>query len=169
VGVNIEDSLPDTPGELLTTQAQCDRLRAARAAAERRSLPLFINARCDIYFGARLVKTERPQQLLERAAAYAQAGASGVFVPGLTDLDVLARLCDAVGVPVNVMMGPRLPSAGALAGVGVRRISQGGVSFLLAAGYLERVTKAFLEGPYETAGGDVAPAVHLIRDLATHP
>jgi 2-methylisocitrate lyase-like PEP mutase family enzyme len=90
-------------------------------------------------------------------------------VPGLTDLDVLARLCDAVGVPVNVMVWPGLPSVEALAGVGVRRISQGGASFLLAAGYLERMTSTFLEGSYETAGGDVVPARHLVPNLVTRP
>ena len=169
VGVNIEDRLPEAPGELFTAQAQCDRLLAARAAAERRSLPLFINARCDVYFGARLAEAERPHQLLARAAAYAEAGASGVFVPGLADLDVLARLCDTVGVPVSVMAWLGLPSVEALASVGIRRISQGGASFLLAAGYLERMTRAFLEGPYETAGGDVVPAVHLIPHLVTRP
>lgn len=169
VGVNIEDSRPDAAGELVMTEDQCDRLRAARAAAERRSLPLFINARCDVYFGARLPAAERPRQLLERAAAYVGAGASGVFVPGLTDLDVLATLCRAVGVPVNVMVAPGLPGVEALAGAGVRRISQGGASFLLAAGYLERMTKAFLEGPYEAAGGDVVPARHLVRNLVTRP
>jgi 2-methylisocitrate lyase-like PEP mutase family enzyme len=168
-GVNIEDRLPETRGELFTTEAQYDRLRAARAAAERRSLPLFINARCDVYYGARLAEAERPQRLLERATAYTEAGASGVFVPGLTDLDILARLCDTVGVAVNVMAYPGLPSVEALASAGVRRISQGGASFLLTAGYLERMTRAFLEGPYETAGGDVAPAVHLVRDLVTRP
>jgi 2-methylisocitrate lyase-like PEP mutase family enzyme len=167
VGVNIEDGRPDAPGQLFTTEAQCDRLRAARAAAERHALPLFINARCDVYFGARVGETERVQQLLERATAYVEAGASGVFVPGLTDLDVLTELCKTVSVPVNVMVSPGLPSVEDLAGAGVRRISQGGGSFLLSAGYLERMTKAFLEGPYETAGGDVIPAVRLIPKLAT--
>jgi 2-methylisocitrate lyase-like PEP mutase family enzyme len=169
VGVNIEDSIPATRGELFTIEDHCDRLRAARAAAERRSLPLFINARCDVYFGARIAGAERPRQLLERATAYTEAGASGVFVPGLTDLDVLARLCDTVGVPVNVMVAPGLPSVEDLATAGVRRISQGGAGFLLAAGYLERMTRAFLEGPYETAGGDVVPAMQLVRKLVTRP
>jgi 2-methylisocitrate lyase-like PEP mutase family enzyme len=166
VGVNIEDRPPRARGELFTTEAQCDRLRAARAAAERRSLPLFINARCDVYFGARLAEEERPRQLLERASAYVEAGANGVFVPGLTDLGILAGLCDTVDAAVNVMVCPGLPGVEALASAGVRRISQGGFSFLMAASYLERMTKAFLDGPYQTAGGDVVPALHLIGDLA---
>ena len=165
VGVNIEDSLPGSPGELFALETQCDRLRAARAAVERRSLPLFINARCDAYFGAQVADAERPRQLLDRAGAYAESGASGVFVPGLIDLDLLARLSESVDVPVSVMMLPGLPSIEALATVGVRRISQGGASFVLAASFLERTTKAFLEGPLETVGGDVEPAGHLIPDL----
>jgi 2-methylisocitrate lyase-like PEP mutase family enzyme len=167
VGVNIEDSVPDAPGELFTIPVQCDRLRAARAAAESRSLPLFINARCDVYFGDGLAEREHLKQLLERTLAYANAGASGVFVPGVVDLDVLARLCDTVGVPVNVMVWPGLPSVEALSSVGVRRISQGGASFFLAAGYFERMTRTYLTGPYETAGGDVDPAVHLVSHLVT--
>jgi 2-methylisocitrate lyase-like PEP mutase family enzyme len=166
VGVNIEDKPPRSGGELFTTEAQCARLAAARAAAERRSLPLFINARCDVYFGARLAEEERPRQLFERATAYVAAGATGVFVPGLTDLGVLARLCGTVDAVVNVMVRPGLPSVEALAGAGVRRISQGGFSFLMTASYLERMTRAFLDGPYETAGGDVVPAPHLLGELA---
>jgi DNA-binding NarL/FixJ family response regulator len=68
VGVNIEDSIPQASGELFTTEAQCDRLREVRAAAQRRSLPLFINARCDVYFGDGVPETERPRQLLEAGA-----------------------------------------------------------------------------------------------------
>lgn len=165
VGVNIEDSRPEAPGELFTTGDQCDRLRAARGAAERRSLPLFINARCDVYFGAHLPDTERLHHLLERATAYVEAGASGVFVPGLTDLDVLARLCDAIRVPVNVMLGPGIPGTSALADAGVRRISQGGMSFLQAAASLERAAKNYLAGYEETI--DAVPAAHLLSELAT--
>ena len=152
---------------MFATEAQCDRLRAARSVAERRSLPLFINARCDAYFGAQLAEAERFGHLLDRSAAYVESGASGVFIPGLTDLDLLATLCNTVNVPVNVMMLPGLPSIEALGGVWVRRISQGGASFLLTAGFLERTTKSFVEGPYETVGGDVEPAVHLIPGMVT--
>ena len=78
---------------------------------ERRSLPLFINARCDAYFGAQVADAERPSPtVLDRAGAYAESGASGVFVPGLIDLDLLARLSESVDVPVSVMMLPGLPS-----------------------------------------------------------
>jgi 2-methylisocitrate lyase-like PEP mutase family enzyme len=48
---------------------------------------------------------------LSRAATYAEAGADGLFVPGLTDLDTITLLADGP-LPLNVMAGPaHLPSA----------------------------------------------------------
>ena len=60
---------------------------------------------------------------------------------------------------------PGLPSIDELAAAGVRRISQGAAAFLATIGYLERTTKAFLDGePLEFAGSD-PPAVHLVPQL----
>jgi 2-methylisocitrate lyase-like PEP mutase family enzyme len=94
-----------------------------------------------------------------------EAGADGVFVPGLVDAEPLGTVCKEVAAPVNVMVWPGLPPVDELTALGVRRISQGATAFLLAAGYLERTTKAYLDGPHESAGGDVVPAFHLIGSL----
>ena len=48
---------------------------------------------------------------IERAHAYAEAGASGFFVPGLADLKLLERVCAASPLPVNFMAFPGAPSA----------------------------------------------------------
>jgi 2-methylisocitrate lyase-like PEP mutase family enzyme len=168
VGVNIEDTLPDVPGRLVDTAAQCDRLAAARASAAATSVPLFVNARCDIWFGSAAPSgSDDPlAEALTRAAAYVEAGADGVFFPGLVDAGELATLCREIAAPVNVMAWPGLPPVDELAALGVRRISQGATAFLLDVGYLERTTKAYLEGPHDQAGGDVVPAFHLIAALA---
>ena len=170
VGVNIEDSMPDVPGRLFDAAAQCERLAAARASADATPVPLYINARCDVWFGADLGSgsgsDDRLTEGLARAAAYVEAGADGVFLPGLVDAETLAKVCREIPVPINVMLWPGLPPVEELAAIGVRRISQGATAFLLDVGYLERMTKAFLEGPHEQAGGDVAPAFHLIGPLA---
>jgi 2-methylisocitrate lyase-like PEP mutase family enzyme len=62
---------------------------------------------------------------LERARAYADAGASGFFVPLLADLKLLERLCRESPLPVNFMAFPKCPSNADVAGVGVARISHG--------------------------------------------
>ncbi|RKQ73305.1 isocitrate lyase/PEP mutase family protein [Oceanibaculum indicum] len=59
------------------------------------------------------------------AQAYAAAGASGFFVPGLVDAASIGALCRDTALPVNVMVMDGTPSAGALADLGVARISHG--------------------------------------------
>ena len=69
---------------------------------------------------------------LERAAAYAEAGASGFFVPGLADLALLERLCAASPLPVNFMAWPGTPPAAEIAAAGIARISHGPFPWKLA-------------------------------------
>ena len=64
-------------------------------------------------------------EAIERAAAYAEAGASGFFVPGLSNPDLIGRVCGAVALPVNIMMRPGVPEVRTLAGLGVARVSYG--------------------------------------------
>jgi len=124
-GVNIEDSHGDD-GALFTPAQQADRLRAARAAAVEAGVPeLVVNARTDVFLRQVGDPAGRLDDVLERAAAYAKAGADVLFVPGQLDLDVLKRLVDASPLPVNVMAAPGGPTVGDLRAVGVRRVTVG--------------------------------------------
>ncbi|MFI6603230.1 isocitrate lyase/phosphoenolpyruvate mutase family protein [Nonomuraea sp. NPDC050536] len=64
-------------------------------------------------------------EVIARTAAYAEAGADGIFVPGLLDIDVLNTLCAESPLPVNAMAVAGGPSVTELAQAGVRRISLG--------------------------------------------
>ena len=141
VGVNIEDVDPARPGRLVAVSEQTDRLAAARAAG---GSACFVNARCDAYFG---VEGDAPEEvLLDRAAAYVDAGADGLFVPGLTDVAVLTRVTAEIGVPVNVMIGFGAPSIEELAAAGVRRTSQGGEPFVATTGCFAAWVADYLAG-----------------------
>ena len=70
---------------------------------------------------------------IARLIAYRDAGADAVYAPGLTDLDQIAAVVRAVGVPVNVLALPSGPTIAELASVGVRRVSVG--SLLAGAAY----------------------------------
>jgi len=127
VGINLEDGYPAGDGAgVRPVEEAVARLREARAAADALLPGFWINARTDICLNA---KAEHHAGLMEeviaRAAAYAEAGASSFFVPGLRDLSLIARVCAASPLPVNVMAGPEAAGFGALAGAGVRRISYG--------------------------------------------
>jgi len=118
VGINIEDGRLH-PGAL------ADRIGAARRAAERAGVPLFVNARTDVHL-AGLVDPERLlAETLERARRYRGAGADGVFVPGVRDVETIRALVESIDGPVNVMAGPGSPTVAELARLGVARISLG--------------------------------------------
>lgn len=126
VGINFEDQV--VGGEYLyPIEKQAERIRAIRAAANESGVPLFINARTDVFIKT-LPDPETEEQLdqaLERAAAYAEAGASGLFAPGLRDAEMIGQLCERSSLPVNIFVIPRVPSNNELAALGVARISYG--------------------------------------------
>lgn len=66
VGVNIEDRRRDAKGPLFALAEQCERLGAARDAADRRIDAFTINARTDVYLGAVGEPDQREEMVLER-------------------------------------------------------------------------------------------------------
>jgi len=123
VGVNIEDRLPGQ-AVLLDPAEQADRLAAARTAAGRLGVPLWINARTDVFLAGQGPDGRLLAAAADRAVAYAAAGADSIFVPGLTDPAAIAELA-AGPLPIAVMAGPGAPPAAELAAAGAARISLG--------------------------------------------
>ena len=117
-GVNFEDGQPD--GRL----RKVDHHAAIIAAVTRAAPDLFVNARTDTYWLNVGETGRRLDETLERLAAYREAGASGVFVPGLGDLGAIAAVATAVALPLNVLWQPGVDLA-ALHGAGVARVSTG--------------------------------------------
>ncbi len=167
VGVNIEDARPGEPGVLFEVPAQVERLRAARAAADTSGVPMFVNARCDVFFGAAVPADRAFDEVRNRAHAYEDAGADGLFLPGLIDLATIEAVIAACELPLNVMVSPGLPSFEQLAAAGVRRISQGGSSFLAANGMVHAMTAAYVAGdlhpPLEAVSSGLSLLPSLIR------
>lgn len=130
VSVNFEDGRPGESGGLYDVDTQSERIQAIRRRSDEAGVPLFVNARTDLFFGTSPERQrEQLQHAQERASAYAEAGANGLFVPALTDEDVIAELCDATPLPVNVMIVDGAPSVAHLAELGVARVSYGPLPF----------------------------------------
>jgi len=128
IGCNFEDQVVGGEG-LHPIAFQAGRIAEARAAV---GADFFINARTDIFLKSRDHDAARVDAALERAAAYARAGASGFFAPGLADLALLKRLCAAAPLPVNFMAWPGTPPAAEIAATGIARISHGPFPWKLA-------------------------------------
>lgn len=126
VGINFEDQVIDGK-ELYSIEDQCARIKAIRYEAERVSIPIFINARTDIFLKSDSVNLNDDllEEALKRAFAYTEAGANGFFVPGLKNIKHIKKLCKLLRIPLNIMVLPDTPSLKQLAELGVARISYG--------------------------------------------
>ena len=82
---------------------------------------------------------------ISRLLAYQDAGADVVYAPGLVDLEQIAAVVEAVGVPVNVLALSNGPSVSELASVDVRRVSTGGALARSAYGALLSAAQELLE------------------------
>jgi 2-methylisocitrate lyase-like PEP mutase family enzyme len=88
---------------------------------------------------------------LQRAHAYAAAGADGIFMPGLADLRLIELAAKASPLPLNIMVGEATPALAALARAGVARVSHGPGPYLTAMRALEGAARAaFDDGAPET-------------------
>jgi 2-methylisocitrate lyase-like PEP mutase family enzyme len=128
IGINFEDRIVKGSG-LYSVDRQARRIAAIRKAAERKGVDLFINARTDVFFEH---GDDAVGEALDRAKAYAAAGASGFFVPGLVNDALIGRVAEAVTLPVNVMVMDGVPSNGRLSELGVARISYGPIPYVRA-------------------------------------
>ena len=117
-GINIED------GNRTAVDA-AERIRVARHAADAAGVPLFINARTDVFLAACGSQEEMTEEAIGRANRYVEAGADGIFVPGATSAESILTLTTAIPVPVNIMVGPGSLSVDELGRLGVARVSLG--------------------------------------------
>ena len=132
VGINLEDGSDDP------------ELTCAKIAAIRNLGPdLFINARTDVMLRG-LAPGREVEEILSRAHRYEAAGASGLFIPGVTDPAMIAAVVVGTRLPVNVMARPGLPALADLTSLGVRRLSAGGAIAQAGWGLTGRLAQAFL-------------------------
>jgi 2-methylisocitrate lyase-like PEP mutase family enzyme len=144
VGLNFEDQVVNGVG-LYSISDQAARLRAVRQAADALKLPAFINARTDVFLKTAPGTPHRElmADAVARCAAYADAGADGFFVPGLTDKTLIRQICEASALPINVMITAKLSEFRDIAALGVARISFGPAPYIGLSSVLELEARAF--------------------------
>jgi 2-methylisocitrate lyase-like PEP mutase family enzyme len=144
VGCNFEDQVVGTD-QLYSIDEQAARIVAVRRAA---GPNFFINARTDLFLKAPQETHDDAlvDQAIERGRAYAEAGASGYFVPMLRDLRLIERVCAASPIPVNFMTYPGCPSNAEVAATGVARISHGPFPHMALMKQLEAAARAAISG-----------------------
>ena len=150
VGVNLEDGA-ESPDLL------CAKIEAAKTAATRAGVDLFVNARTDVYLRG-LVPAERAvAESIERGRRYQAAGCDGLFVPKVADAAAIRAIAAATPLPLNVLVVPGLAPIAELQRLGVRRVSAGSAIAQAAYGVARRAAAQFLdEGRYDAMSDRLA-------------
>ena len=140
VGCNFEDQVVGGEG-LHPLELQVRRIAAIRAAV---GADFFINARTDLFLKTQTHDDALIDQVIERGKAFADAGASGLFVPRLADTRQIERVVREVPLPLNVIAFPGAPPKSEWASAGVARISHGPFPHRALMKQLEEAARAAL-------------------------
>ncbi|MFD3191597.1 oxaloacetate decarboxylase [Sedimentitalea sp. HM32M-2] len=159
-GGAIEDATGDPSDPIYDFELAIQRIRAAVDARPTKNFLITARAENYIYGRSDLGDTIR------RLQAFEQAGADVVYAPGLPDIECVRAVCEAVTVPVNVVVGLSATTytVDDLSKTGVRRISTGGSLARAALGEMVRAATELKErGSYFYADRAISDA-----DAADH-
>ena len=156
-GLSIEDNSGQSEEPLYDFDLAVERITAARKAIDDTGTGVILTARCEAW----LVGDADPLTTsLERLVAFADAGADCLYAPGVTDLEEISAIVNAVAPkPVNVLVSTNNcnVTVSQLADLGVRRISVGGALARAAWGGFVNAAKEIQEQGTFTAFADATP------------
>ena len=165
-GMNFEDATGDASRPLTELSLQLERIKAIREVARKSDVALVLNARTDVYLLQVGDASKRYDEAVRRLAAFRDAGADCVFVPGIRDIETIRRVVRDLKCPVNILAVPGSPSVQELAELGVKRISLGSGPMRAAMGMLRTIAEELkTAGTYDQMAS--APSHAAMNQLMT--
>ncbi len=169
VGINIEDY--DLRNKTIySIEAQCRRLQSVRKAGDEMGIPLYINARTDVYVrgGQWQSSEEKWEESLKRGKAYLNSGADGIYPITMTDKQEISQFVSSLSAPVNILAIPGIPDLKTLKEIGVARLS-------LGPGFLKVAIRAMKNAALQLKNGEGLSGVteneissDFLKKLITH-
>lgn len=159
-GINFEDTNGDGK-TILPIEAQCEKLTVIRNTASEMGVPLFINARTDVYLKANdLPDEEKLAEAMRRGKAYKDSGANCFYPISLKKKEQIATIIKEVGLPVNVLLLPGIPDFETLKIIGVARLSLGPGFLKTSINAMKNIAEKLLhdEGMHEIIDNPVTTA-----------
>jgi len=141
VGMNLEDTTSVPRRALADLSLQLEKIAAVQETGRGLGVPIVLNARTDVYLLEVGAAERRYGEALLRLAAFRDAGADCLFVPGLRNQATIQRLVAELQYPVNILAVPGSPSIPELEKLGVARVSLGSGAMRAALGVLAKITQ----------------------------
>jgi len=159
VGMNLEDGTGDSAHPLTDLALQLEKIAAVKETGRKAGVALVLNARTDVYLRDVGPAERRYDEALHRLAAFRDAGADCLFLPGLRDSEIIGRLVKDLAFPVNILAGPGSPSIRELQKLGVARVSLGSGPMRATLGLARRIAEELKStGTYNTLEGGIPHA-----------
>ncbi|HEV2728387.1 MAG TPA: isocitrate lyase/phosphoenolpyruvate mutase family protein [Terriglobales bacterium] len=141
VGMNLEDATGDAENPLLDLSLQIEKINAVIEEARRAGVPIVLNARTDVYLLQVGAPERRYELALKRLAAFRDAGADCLFVPGIRDSETIRHFVVDLRHPINILAGPGSPPIPELEKLGVARVSLGSAPMRATLGLLRKMAE----------------------------
>ncbi|MEK3820294.1 isocitrate lyase/phosphoenolpyruvate mutase family protein [Cytobacillus sp. FSL W8-0315] len=167
IGINLEDGTGDPNRPIFDITSQVEKITAIKELSESRNMPLFINARTDLYWLKIGDSSTRLQEAIKRAKAYQDAGADCIFIPGLTDRKIIKKIREEISCPINLLVDPEMPSLSELSEIGIERLSCGSVPFRATLTFLRTISEEIVNRQtfHHMTNGDVLSYKRLTEFL----
>jgi 2-methylisocitrate lyase-like PEP mutase family enzyme len=140
VGLNFEDMDPELRA-LVPVSAQAEKIAMIRRIATGLGVNIVINARTDVFLAQIGEPSTRFERACERLQAYIAAGADCVFLPGVSDENIIRRVVETLKFPLNILTGANLPTIPRLRELGVARVSAGSGIMRATLGLTRRIAQ----------------------------
>ena len=169
VGLNLEDSLK-TKGRraLRALEEQCHRIAKVRQVAERKGVPLVINARVDAYF-CLSTKEDATEEAVARAKAYSESGADCIYPIGPGDEATIRILRGRIKAPINILASPSAAPLSVLRELGVNRVSFGPFVFRSVLRKFVEIAEAVMANADYSIFGEIMTDAQVGEFLRTEP
>ena len=144
-GFSVEDYTGREGDPIYEVDLAAERVAAAARFAHEGAARLVLTARSENHIRGR----DDLGDTIARLRAYEEAGADVLFAPGLTRIEDIRAVVEAVGVPVSVLALAATPPVAELAAAGVARVSVGGAfAFAALGGVVEAARELREEGTF---------------------
>ncbi|CAH0297032.1 Carboxyvinyl-carboxyphosphonate phosphorylmutase [Peribacillus sp. Bi96] len=156
VGINLEDGTGNPEDPIFDSSLQVEKITAIKEMTRSLNMPLFINARTDLYWLNIGDPATRLQSAINRAKAYQQAGADCIFIPGVKNMDTIEKLRREISCPINLLAGADTPSLNQLSELGIERVSSGSAPFRATVSLLRKISDDIInQGNFQRMIDDV--------------
>src|SRR5438128_4131002 len=151
VGMNLEDATGQPQNPLLDLSLQIEKIKAVLEEARRIGVPIVLNARTDVYLLQVGAPERRYELALKRLAAFRDAGADCLFVPGVRESVTICRFVVDLHHAIIILSRLRSPAIPELEKLGVARVSLGSAPMRATLGLLRKMAEELnSSGTYRT-------------------